>query len=337
MRVRISPENSPYLVPLTHVKCGWITEVLWSPDGSSLAVAGADGVRLYVNAFGGVPRYTLQGHEGHVKSAAFSADGAMLASVGSDKVIKLWDTSRSVEDVHEIATLTGHDDSIDGVAFHPDGNLLATCSADGTIILWNIARREKIAVLDGHEREVTSVIFALNGNVVVSGSWDHTVRLWDASAETEGTIIGEHQDWVRAVSVNPSGTMIASAGKDMTVRLWDAHSGEAYGQVFAHLGGADSAVFNPDGNLLATSGRDNVIRIWSVQQIIRTGKVSVDDALVTLTGHQKPVMSLAFNPAGTLLASGSGDNTVRLWSVSEDAETPDTSRGAQTGYLSDTL
>ena len=39
------------------------------------------------------------------------------------------------------------------------------------------------------------------------------------------------------------------------------------------------------------------------------------NALVTLAGHEKPVMSLAFNAAGTLLVSGGGDNSVRVWSV----------------------
>ncbi|MFE4304926.1 WD40 repeat domain-containing serine/threonine protein kinase [Streptomyces sp. NPDC056517] len=34
-----------------------------------------------------------------------------------------------------------------------------------------------------------------------------------------------------------------------------------------------------------------------------------------LTGAQSPVLSLAFNPAGTLLAGGCADDTVRLWDV----------------------
>jgi WD40 repeat protein len=37
-----------------------------------------------------------------------------------------------------------------------------------------------------------------------------------------------------------------------------------------------------------------------------------------LSGHQKPILSLDFNPNGTMLASGSGDNHVKLWAVKED-------------------
>jgi WD40 repeat protein len=43
----------------------------------------------------------------------------------------------------------------------------------------------------------------------------------------------------------------------------------------------------------------------------------VDSArtVATLTGHQQAVRSVAFSPNGKLLASGSSDNTIRLWQV----------------------
>ena len=50
------------------------------------------------------------------------------------------------------------------------------------------------------------------------------------------------------------------------------------------------------------------IRLWDAE----TGKHKE-----TLTGHTHTVFSVAFNPDGNTIASGSADMTIRLW----DAET----------------
>lgn len=42
--------------------------------------------------------------------------------------------------------------------------------------------------------------------------------------------------------------------------------------------------------------------------------------LVVQTGHPSGVMSVAFSPDGKILASGSFDNTVKLWDVSTGTE-----------------
>ena len=84
-----------------------------------------------------------------------------------------------------------------------------------------------------------------------------------------------------------------------------------------HPQGAQCIGYSPDGTLLATGGRDHLIRLWYVQKAISDGAADRRKSLVTLDGHEKPIMSVAFNPTGTLLASGSGDNTLCLWAVGE--------------------
>ena len=52
------------------------------------------------------------------------------------------------------------------------------------------------------------------------------------------------------------------------------------------------------------------MKLWSIKDAGKTNSL-----LHTLTGHQDGVTTISLNSDGTLLATGSGDRTIKLWNT----------------------
>ena len=80
------------------------------------------------------------GHAGAAKACAFSADGRLLASGGSDRMLRIWDigawtTETPSPPEHSLHAFAGR---IFCVAFSPDGRWLAAAGADLTVRVWEL-------------------------------------------------------------------------------------------------------------------------------------------------------------------------------------------------------
>jgi WD40 repeat protein len=194
------------------------------------------------------------------------------------------------------------------VAFHPDGKKIASGSDDKTIKVWDTQTGQCAWRLTGHSHSVMSVAWNNDGTKLASGSCDKTVRIWSVGSagtfECESTLSG-HSDCVNAVSWSPDGTMLASGSDDKTIKLWDAQSGKENSNLTLDSS-VTSVAFSPDGSQIAV-GHFKKIQLFDTQTQVKLGS--------PLNGHSRPVMSVTWNNDGTMLASGSFDQTVRIWSV----------------------
>ena len=74
---------------------------------------------------------------GWLTSAAFSVDGALLATGSLENGIRLWDV-RDPAQPQPAGALAGHDGAVNAIAFSPDGLLLVSAGDDGVIRLWGL-------------------------------------------------------------------------------------------------------------------------------------------------------------------------------------------------------
>lgn len=299
---------------LTETNSVW--SLAWSPDGQTLASSSFDKTIKLWHPDSGICLQTLTGHEDLVASVAWHPDGSVLASGSLDHSIKLWNWPGG--DCH--MTLKAHRGGVRAVAWSPNGDTLASGSADGTVKLWRPQTGKVRKTLVGHEKLVASLSWSPKGDRLVSGSYDQQVMIWNASSGLAEQIFQEHRSEVWAVAWSPStldgAAMVASGSYDKTVKLWNVDLGESVHTLQGRTSGVCSLAWSADDRLLASGSEDNTIRLWDPQ----TGS-----CLKTLQGHGSEVWSVAWSPVGAnvslpaektqLLASGSGDRSIKLWDV----------------------
>ncbi|BDM83471.1 WD40 domain-containing protein [Acaryochloris marina] len=289
----------------------------FSSDGELLATGDTNcdvGVWSVAN---GQPLHTLQGHSDWVRTVAFNSESTLLASGSDEYTIMLWDLKQG----QHLRTLSAHQGQVCTVMFSPDGHTLISSSQDLTLRLWDVYTGECLRIFEGHTQPIWSVQFSMDGQHLISGGEDNVLKLWDvATGKCLKTLIGHH-NWIWSVAYSPDGQRVASGSHDNTVKVWNVSSGSCIHTLRGHTNWIWSVAFNPQGNIIASGSEDQTVRLWDVYS---------GHCLKILDGHDHRIWSVTFSPQPlmsmlsseklsrqqALLASGSEDQTVRLWDVS---------------------
>ncbi|OBJ96894.1 hypothetical protein A5746_31430 [Mycolicibacterium conceptionense] len=275
-----------------------------SPDGQQAVTTAGPYLQMWDAGTWDVAGDFLKGHTGKVNAAAFSPDGQIVASGGSDGTVRLWNTATR-QPIGE--PLRGHDGSVNCLAFSGDGSRLVSGGADASLRLWDIKRKAPAGEpMRGHAADVFSVAFSPDGTLIASGDSSGTLRLWDTGSQSAVAVLpAAHDPLLASVAFSPDGRRLASAG-GTTLRFWDVATRKPVGDpIVAHASPIEEVVYSPDGTRVATAGDDKTIRMWDAN----TGKPVGEP----LSGHESAIVGIAFDPNGIRLVSTSVDNTMRVW------------------------
>ncbi|MGC2661152.1 MAG: hypothetical protein WA324_24625 [Bryobacteraceae bacterium] len=314
----LTQSGEPRTFPLER---SWVTSLGYSPDGHTLA-AGIKGwsgrhccegwIKLW-DVDSGRELRTLTGYSDQV-TVAFSPDGRTLASGGTDRAVRIWDVKTGLQ--LRMAGQHDHSPSVYALTFSPDGRTVAAAAADASIQFIDVASGRELSVFRGNEvGAITSVIFSPDGRTLASALGDK-VKIWDLENGRELRTLTGFGNEAWNIAFSPDGRTLAAGTSYTTIRLKDVASGRDLGMIADHGRSESSIAFSPDGHTLASTNDDNVVRLWD----IKSAKPDCDqypcnEVLRELEGHEESIYCIAFSPNGRLLASGSGDHTVKLWDV----------------------
>ncbi|XP_071792637.1 WD repeat-containing protein 18-like [Asterias amurensis] len=213
-------------------------------------------------------------------------------------------------------------------------NTLCVAGIAEKIHIWQTCTGDLLAVLSRHYQKVTCLCFTDDGSHLISGGEDNLVMVWFvASVLQQGQnskpceplhVWSKHALPITDVKCGTGGSMsrVVSASHDQTCKLWDLASGQLLCNFVFDAPVCSVTMDTAEYHLFAGCSDGNIYQVnlyassEQRERHIQGAASSADkkDSLI-FHGHSKPVTCLSVSMDGTVLASGSQDQTACIWHI----------------------
>ncbi|XP_027497068.1 striatin isoform X3 [Corapipo altera] len=281
------------------------------------------------------PKFTLRSHFDGIRGLAFHPVEPVLITASEDHTLKMWNLQKTAPakksaslDVEPIYTFRAHNGPVLCVVMSSNGEQCYSGGTDGLIHGWNTTNPNvdpydsyDPSVLRGafvgHTDAVWGLVYSGAHQRLLSCSADGTIRLWKATEIAPAlNIFNDNQEMgipssVDLVSSDPS-LMVASFNSghtsifNMETRQRILTLESSVDTTISSSCQINRVISHPTLPISITAHEDRHIKFYDNN----TGKL-----IHSMVAHLDAVTSLAVDPNGLYLMSGSHDCSIRLWNL----------------------
>jgi eukaryotic-like serine/threonine-protein kinase len=282
------------------------SKLVFSADGGRLAAAMGESVAIWdTKTFARILQFPAVESPRGVLDVALSPDGALLATAGQDRWVRIWNSTdgRLVRGVQLVGWMPT------SVDFSPDGRVVladdSTGPGQGGFSLWDAKTGRQLRRIPALGMTIYDARFSPDGSLIVASGEE--IRGWKADTGEEVFALRGIHGVATNFAFRPDGSAIAfpdiafpvddvAVGRvNNAIHIYDLKSRREVLSYPGHAGIIPSLAYSPDGRSLASAGGDEVVRLWDT---------SVDQEMLTLNAVNGGMVSdLAFGQGGTTVTA----------------------------------
>lgn len=238
-------------------------------------------------------------------------DSGLNAAIGdSSGQIHITD----VEKNKTLSSSTAHTSRIGSL--HWQENMLVSGSRDKSVRLFDMRENtaQPVYSFTGHIQEICGLKLSPDNNYIASGGNDNQLLLWDIRRMKLLGSLGEHEAAVKAIAWCPRqrSVLVSGAGTaDRKLRIFDTSKCEQLAKIDTGSQVCNLVFDRDSDSLISTHGYSlNQMIVWNYSKNFE--RIRKSDVIMA---HKLRVLYLALSPCGKYVATGAGDETVRIWNI----------------------
>ncbi|XP_026045594.1 striatin isoform X1 [Astatotilapia calliptera] len=279
------------------------------------------------------PKFTLRSHFDGIRALTFHPVEPVLITASEDHTLKMWNLQKTAPakkstslDVEPIYTFRAHRGAVLSVAMSSTGEQCFSGGVDGTIQCWNTPNPNidpydsydpsvLRGALSGHTDSVWGLVYSSAHQRLLSCSADGTVRLWDANTTSPALAVFNEN---KKLGIPSSVDLVCSDPAHLVtsftngqIGLFNMETRQLVLSLESNLEPGTPSHINkvlshPTLPITITAQEDRHIKFFDNN----SGKL-----IHSMVAHLDAVTSLAVDPNGLYLMSGSHDCSIRLWNL----------------------